>query len=74
MDLLDPLDSLMLTAELISSPMHVAALMILSPPPDCDPATYVTELFEQTLTAPVDVDRRLCRVPHSGIDTGFMWV
>lgn len=74
MDLLDPLDSLMLTAELISSPMHVAALMILSPPPDCDPATYVTELFEQTLTAAVDVDRRLCRVPHSGIDTGFMWV
>ncbi len=74
MDLLDPLDSLMLTAELISSPMHVAALMILRPPPGCDPAAYVTELFEQTLTAAVDVDRRLRRVPHSGIDTGFMWV
>lgn len=74
MDLLDPLDSLMLTAELISSPMHVAALMILRPPPGSDPAAYVTELFEQTLTAAVDVDRRLRRVPHSGIDTGFMWV
>lgn len=74
MDLLDPLDSLMLTAELISSPMHVAALMILRPPPGCDPAAYVTELFEQTVTAVVDVDPRLRRVPHSGIDTGFMWV
>ncbi len=74
MDLLDPLDSLMLTAELISSPMHVAALMILRPPPGSDPAAYVTGLFEQTLTAAVDVDRRLRRVPHSGIDTGFMWV
>lgn len=74
MDLLDPLDSLMLTAELISSPMHVAALMILCPPAGCDPAAYVTELFEQTLTATVDVDRRLRRVPHSGVDTGFMWV
>ena len=74
MDLLDPLDSLMLTAELISSPMHVAALMILRPPPGCDPANYVTELFEQTATAAVDVDPRLRRVPHSGIDTGFMWV
>ena len=74
MDLLDPLDSLMLTAELISSPMHIAALMILRPPPGCDPTAYVNELFDQTLTAAVDVDRRLRRVPHSGIDTGFMWV
>ena len=74
MDLLDPLDSLMLTAELISSPMHIAALMILRPPPGCDPTAYVNELFDQTLTAAVDVDRRLRRVPHRGIDTGFMWV
>ena len=70
---LDPLDSLMLTAEFVSSPMHVAALMILSPPPGEDRKTYVKQLYEQTLTAPVDVDRRLRRVPHSGVDTGFMW-
>lgn len=74
MALLDPLDSLMLTAEFVSSPMHVAALMVLSPPPGEDPKDYVKQLYEQTLTAAVDVDPRLRRVVHSGIDTGFMWV
>ena len=74
MVMLDPLDSLMLTAEFVSSPMHVAALIILTPPPGEDPKTYAKQLYEQTLTAPVDIDRRLRRVPHSGIDTGFMWV
>ena len=33
METLDPIDALMLTAELLSSPMHVAVVMILSPPP-----------------------------------------
>ena len=74
MDMLDPLDSLMLTGELVSSPMHVAALIVLTPPPDEDPETYVSQIYEESLTAAVEVDRRLRRVPHSGVDTGFMWV
>ncbi len=77
MGMLDPLDSLMITGELISSPMHVAALMILSPPPGQDPESagdYLEKIHEDALTAAVDIDRRLCRVPHSGIDTGFRWV
>ncbi len=77
MDLLDPLDSLMLTAELVSSPMHVAALMVLSPPEGVDAETaghYVKRIYEETLTAAVDVDPPLRRVPHSGLDTGFLWV
>lgn len=76
MDLLDPLDSLMLTAELVSSPMHVAALLVLRPPAGLDAdatAGYVTEIYEQTLAAAVEVDPRLRRVPYRGIDTGFMW-
>ena len=73
MDMLDPLESLMLTAELVSSPMHVAALLILRPPPGEEPRAYVKQIFEDTLTAAVDVDRRLRRVPHSGVDTGFLW-
>lgn len=76
--MLDPLDSMMLTAELVSSPMHVAALLVLSPPTGedapTDPKAYVKQIYEETLTAAVDVDRRLRRVPHSGVDTGFMWV
>jgi len=76
MEILDPLDSLMLTAELVSSPMHVAALIILSPPegedPE-DPEDYVTRIYEETLAAGVEVDPRLRRMPHSGVDTGFVW-
>ena len=72
--LLDPLDSLMLTAELISSPMHVAVLMILAPPPGEDPETYPRRLFEESLEADVEIDPRLRRVPHRGLDTGFGWV
>jgi WS/DGAT/MGAT family acyltransferase len=73
--MLDPLESLMLTAELVSSPMHVAALLILRPPPGEEPRAYVKQIFEDTLTAAVDIDidRRLRRVPHSGLDTGFLW-
>lgn len=74
MDMLDPLESLMVTAELVSSPMHVAALIILSPPPGEEPRAYVKRIYEDTLTAAVETDRRLRRVPHSGLDTGFMWV
>jgi len=73
MEVLSPLESLMLTAELLSSPMHVAALMILSPPSGEEPRDYVKGIYEDTLTAAVDIDRRLRRVPHSGIDTGFLW-
>lgn len=85
MEILDPLDSLMLTAELVSSPMHVAVLLILSPPEDEDlgdlgdlgdpedPEDYVKRIYEETLAAGVEVDPRLRRMPHSGVDTGFVW-
>ncbi|MEZ5132633.1 MAG: wax ester/triacylglycerol synthase family O-acyltransferase [Mycobacterium sp.] len=74
MDSLDPLESLMLTAELVSSPMHVAVLMILSPPAGEDPETYPRRLYEESLEASVEIDPRLRRMPHSGVDTGFGWV
>ena len=74
MDVLEPLDSLMLTAELVSSPMHVAALLILTPPEGEDPSAYVKKIYEDGLNAGVDVDPRLRRMPHRGVDTGFMWV
>ncbi len=34
MDPLDPLEVAMMTAELLSNPMHVGAVLILSAPPD----------------------------------------
>ena len=41
---LDPLDAAMMTAELVSNPMHVGTVLMLSPPADAGPA-YVEELY-----------------------------
>lgn len=70
---LDPLDALMLTAELVSNPMHVGALLILSPPPGSG-ADYVDQLHSETLAGGEPIDPRLRRYPHRGVDTGGVWV
>ena len=70
---LDPLDAAMLTAELVSNPMHVGAVLILSPPDDAGP-DYVDELYREALAGNDPVDPRLRRHPHRGVDTGGMWV
>ncbi|MCB0924478.1 MAG: wax ester/triacylglycerol synthase family O-acyltransferase [Mycobacterium sp.] len=67
------LETLMLAAEKLGSPMHVGVLLILSPPPDATPK-YVDTLYRESLTAPDDVDPRLRRFPHRGVDTGGVWV
>ena len=73
MDPLDPFDAAMMTAEPLSHPQHVAAVLILSPPEDAGPG-YVDELHRQALAATQPVDPRLRRHPHRGVDTGGIWV
>ena len=73
MNPLDPLDAAMMTAELVSSPMHVGAVLILSPPADAGP-DYVDNLYREALTGNESVDPRLRRCPHRGVDTGGVWV
>ncbi|BBZ68957.1 wax ester/triacylglycerol synthase family O-acyltransferase [Mycobacterium paraseoulense] len=70
---LDPLDAAMMTAEWVSNPMHVGAVLILSPPDDAGP-DYVDELHRTTLAGSDSIDPRLCKYPHRGVDTGGMWV
>jgi WS/DGAT/MGAT family acyltransferase len=74
MEMLDPLDAMLLTAELISSPMHVAVALIMSPPEGMTGAAFVDEMYQQGLTAPDPVDPRLRRRPHRGVETGGLWV
>ncbi|MCX2930715.1 wax ester/triacylglycerol synthase family O-acyltransferase [Mycobacterium sp. CVI_P3] len=74
METLDPIDALMLTGELLSSPMHVAVMLIMSPPKGAKRAKFVDELYEQSLTSSDPVDPRLRRRPHRGVDTGGLWV
>lgn len=70
---LDLLDAAMMTAELLSSPMHVGAVLVLSPPADAGP-DYVDGLYGEALAGNKSIDPRLRRYPHRGLDTGGMWV
>ena len=45
---LDPLDTAMLAADVVSNPLNIGAVLILSPPPDAGPG-YVDELFREGL-------------------------
>jgi len=73
MNPLDPLDAAMMTAELVSNPMHVGAVLILSPPRGAG-AGYVNRLHREALAGTVAIDPRLRRYPHRGLDTGGLWV
>jgi hypothetical protein len=73
MNPLDPLDAAMMTAELVASPMHVGAVLILSSPADAGP-DYVDKLYLEALAANDSIDPRLRRYPHRGRDTGGIWV
>ncbi|MHA7664388.1 wax ester/triacylglycerol synthase family O-acyltransferase [Mycolicibacterium sp. HS_4_1] len=73
MNPVEPLDAAMLTAELLSDPLHVAALLILAPPAAAGPG-YVDELFEQGLAVTADMDPRFRRYPHIGLDTAGFWM
>ncbi len=73
MDPLEPLDAAMITAELLSDPLHTAALLILSPPPEAGPG-YVDGLYGDALTGTANLDERFRRHPHVGIDTAGLWV
>lgn len=73
MDPLEPLDAAMLTAEVLSDPLHVAALLILAPPATAGPG-YVDDLFQQGLAVAAEMDPRFRRHPHIGLDTGGLWM
>lgn len=62
----------MITADVISNPLNIGAVLILSPPPDSKPG-YVDELYQGSL-AGTAIDPRLRRHPHRGVGTGGGWV
>ena len=70
---MEPLDAAMITAELLSDPLHTAALLILSPPADAG-SGYVDELYQEALTDTAELDPRFRRHPHMGIDTAGLWL
>ncbi|MGV0990832.1 MAG: wax ester/triacylglycerol synthase family O-acyltransferase [Mycobacterium sp.] len=73
MDALEPMDQLMLAGEIFGSAMHVGILLILTPPDDADEG-FVDALYADSLTGSYELDPRLSRHPHRGLDTGGIWV
>ncbi|MGV0596734.1 wax ester/triacylglycerol synthase family O-acyltransferase [Mycolicibacterium porcinum] len=73
MDWLDPLDAAMITADLVSNPLNIGAVLILSPPPGASPG-YVDKIYRDSLVTGDPVEPRLCRYPHHGVETAGYWV
>lgn len=73
MNWLDPLDAAMMTAEALSNPLNIGAVLILSPPEDAGPG-YVDGLHQDAVSGRDPVDPRLRRYPHRGLDTGGGWI
>lgn len=72
MNPLDAFDAAMMTGEVISNPMHIGAVLILSPPADAGPE-YLNQVYSAA-TASGPIDPRLRRYPHCGLDTAGVWV
>ncbi len=70
---LDPLAAAMMTAEVVSNPMHEGVVLVLSPPAHAGPG-FIDELHREALAGNAAIDPRLRRFPHRGVDTGGMWV
>jgi diacylglycerol O-acyltransferase / wax synthase len=70
---LDPLDAAMMTAEVLSNPLNVGAVLIMSPPADAGP-DYVDEHHQDALSGREPLDPRLRRYPHHGVETGGGWI
>jgi diacylglycerol O-acyltransferase / wax synthase len=73
MDPLDPFDVAMMAAELLSNPLHVAALLIMAPPPGDAGPKFVDRLYRDGLAGAAHLDPRLKRYPHRGVDTAGLW-
>jgi diacylglycerol O-acyltransferase len=70
---MDPMDAVFMMAEQLSNPLHIAALLIMTPPEDAGPG-FVDDLHRSSLAAVGKLDLRLRRRPHQGLDTGGTWV
>ncbi len=70
---MDAMGALMMTAEELSNPMHITALIVLDPPEDAGRG-FADELLHACHADANHLDSRLRRRPHRGVDTGGAWV
>ncbi|GAS89464.1 uncharacterized protein RMCB_3560 [Mycolicibacterium brisbanense] len=63
----------MITADVISNPLNIGAVLVLSPP-GASGADYVDQVYAHSVIGRKVGDPRLRRYPHRGIDTAGAWV
>ncbi|MDH6194019.1 diacylglycerol O-acyltransferase [Mycobacterium frederiksbergense] len=73
MDWLDPLDAAMITADVISNPLNIGAVLLISPPPDAGPG-YIDDIYQDSLVGEAPIDPRFRRYPHRGMTSAGGWV
>lgn len=73
MDWMSPLDAAMITADVISNPLNIGAVLVLSPPPEAG-SGYVDEVYADSVIGRQVGDPRLRRYPHRGVETAGTWV
>lgn len=69
---MDPIDAVLMTAELLANPMHVGVVLILNPPEDAG-SRFVDDAYRDALGRADEVDPVLRRRAHRGVDTGGWW-
>ena len=72
MDWVDPLGAAMLLADVVSNPLNIGAVMIVSPPTHAG-ADYIDRIHHETISGEEPTDPRLRRYPHRGVETGGLW-
>lgn len=72
MRLMSPLDQAMMTGEVVASSLHVAALLVFTPPPDAGP-DFVDRLYEDGLVGGAEIDELFRQQPYTGADTMGLW-
>lgn len=73
MNALGSMDSLMLAAERLGSPMHVGIVLLLAPPAEVDARAYVDAIYRDSVLGTHEVEPRLRRHPYRGPGTRGMW-
>lgn len=70
---LDPLDAAMITADVVSNPLNIGVVLMLSPPPGAK-TRYVDDLHRDSLAGTHPIDPRLRRYPSRAIGAVGGWV
>ncbi|HTM85761.1 MAG TPA: wax ester/triacylglycerol synthase domain-containing protein, partial [Mycobacterium sp.] len=69
---MNPLDTAMITGEVLFHPLNIGAVLILAPPRDAG-QPFIDQLYRDAVTSTAPIEPCLRLRPHRGRDTGGLW-